>query len=160
MRSKLGWAMSVLGVLIALLGAAVMVVLGPDSRFSTGPHAIETDDVAVVTAPKVISWANVRLDVRAEVPARKPIFIGLANSVDVTDFVARTQRLEVTASGVPGSSRLARSTASPACPAPRRHSTGGSRARRALAARASASSCPTRRSPWRSSRSGRRTCRV
>lgn len=96
MRTRAGWALSALGVLIAILGAAAMVVLGPDSRFTTGPHAVETDDIAVVTAPKAISWADVQVDVLAEVPVRKPIFVGVGNAVDVQDFVGRTQRLEVT----------------------------------------------------------------
>ncbi|MET0929691.1 MAG: hypothetical protein ABWX74_09235 [Aeromicrobium sp.] len=96
MRTRSGWALSVLGVLVAILGAAAMVLLGPDSRFTTGPHAIETDDIAVVTAPRAIRWADVQVDVLAEVPVRKPIFIGVGNAVDVQDFVGRTQRLEVT----------------------------------------------------------------
>lgn len=96
MRARVGWATSILGVLTALVGAAIMVVLGPDSRLSTGPHALETDGVAVVTTPRVITWANVRVDVLAEVPARKPVFVGLANSVDVADYVAKSQRLEIT----------------------------------------------------------------
>lgn len=96
MRTRWGWALSGLGVLVALLGAAVMVVLGPDSRFSTGPHAIETDDTAVVTTPRVISWADVQVDVLAEVPVRKPVFVGLANSVDIRDYVSKTKRLEIT----------------------------------------------------------------
>ncbi|KAA1373762.1 hypothetical protein [Aeromicrobium fastidiosum] len=96
MRTRSGWALSVLGVLIALAGAAVMVVLGPDSRMTTGPHAIETDDIAVVTAPKVIRWADVQVDVLAEVPVRKPVFIGIGNAVDVQDYVSKTQRLEIT----------------------------------------------------------------
>nr|MCW2727051.1 hypothetical protein [Aeromicrobium sp.] len=91
-----GWALSVLGVLAAIAGVAVMVVLGPDSRLTTGPHAIETDDIAVVTAPEVIRWADVQIDVLAEVPVRKPIFVGLGNAVDVQDFVGKAQRLEVT----------------------------------------------------------------
>ena len=96
MRAKAGWGASIVGVVVALLGAAIMVVLGPDSRFLAGTHPIETDAVAVVTAPKVISWANVRVDVLAEVPARKPIFVGMANSVDVENYVAKSQRLEIT----------------------------------------------------------------
>ncbi|WP_157432504.1 hypothetical protein [Aeromicrobium sp. Root472D3] len=96
MRTWWGWALSVLGVLLAAAGAAVMVVLGPDSRLSTGPHAIETDDIAVVTAPEVIRWADVKIDVRAELPARKPVFIGLGNTVDVRSYLAETRRLEVT----------------------------------------------------------------
>lgn len=96
MRKRLSWALSVLGVLIVLLGAGVMVLLGPDSRFSTGPHPIDTDGIAVVTAPKVISWADVQVDLRAEVPVRKPVFVGIGNSVDVANYVGKTQRLEVT----------------------------------------------------------------
>jgi hypothetical protein len=96
MRTWAGWALSVLGVVVALLGAGAMVVLGPDSRLTTGPHAIETDDIAVVTAPRAIRWADVQVDVLAEVPVRKPVFIGIGNAVDVQDYMSRTQRLEVT----------------------------------------------------------------
>ncbi|MET0820225.1 MAG: hypothetical protein ABWY58_04625 [Aeromicrobium sp.] len=101
MRTLTGWALSVLGVLVAVAGVAAMVVLGPDSRLSTGPHAIETDDIAVVTAPKVIRWANVQVDVLVEVPVRKPVFVGLGNTVDVQNYVAKTQRLEVTSLSPP-----------------------------------------------------------
>jgi hypothetical protein len=101
MRTVTGWALTVLGVLVAVAGVAVMVVLGPDSRLSTGPHAIETDDIAVVTGPKVIRWADVQVDVLVEVPVRKPVFVGIGNAVDVQDYVAKTQRLEVTSFGRP-----------------------------------------------------------
>jgi hypothetical protein len=96
MRTRLGWALCVLGVVVAVLGLAVAVVLGPDSRFTTGPHRIQTDGIAVVTKPRIISWANLQVDLRAEVPVRKPVFVGLANSVDVQDYLGKTQRLEVT----------------------------------------------------------------
>ena len=96
MRTRTGWALSAFGVLVSVLGVAVMVVLGPDSRFSTGPQAIETDDIAVVTAPKLITWADVQIDLLAEVPVRKPIFVGIGNTVDVQDYVGEAQRLEVT----------------------------------------------------------------
>jgi hypothetical protein len=96
MRTWLGWSLAVLGALVAAAGVAIMVVLGPDSRMTTGPHAIETDGVAVVTAPKAVRWADVQVDLLAEVPVRKPIFIGIGNAVDVQDFVGRTQRLEIT----------------------------------------------------------------
>ena len=96
MRSWSGWALSALGVIVAGGGLALMVVLGPDNRLTTGPHTIETDDIAVVTAPKVIRWADVRVDILAEVPVRKPVFIGIGNTVDVQDFVGKAQRLEIT----------------------------------------------------------------
>lgn len=96
MRTWLRWGLVLFGVLAVLSGAAAMIVLGPDSRFTKGPHAIETDDIAVVTAPRAIRWADVQVDVLAEVPVRKPVFIGIANAVDVQDYVGKTQRLEVT----------------------------------------------------------------
>ncbi len=96
MRSRMSWVLTVLGALLATAGLGVMLILGPDSRFTTGPHAVETDGIAVVTAPKVITWTNVRIDVLVEVPAEKPVFVGLGNTVDVQDYVSETSRLEVT----------------------------------------------------------------
>ncbi len=96
MRTRMSWVLTVFGVLCAVAGLAVMLILGPDSRFSTGPHKVETDGIAVVTAPKVITWADVRIDVLAEVPVQKPIFVGLGNAVDVQNLVGETSRLEVT----------------------------------------------------------------
>lgn len=96
MHTRLGWFATVVGAVLVLGGVAVMVVLGPDSRFTTGPHKIDTDAAAVVTAPKVITWRGVRVDVLAEVPVGKPVFVGLGNSVDVEDYVRDVRRLEVT----------------------------------------------------------------
>lgn len=101
MRTKLGWVVTALGVLSALAGIAVMIVLGPDSRFTTGPHQIDTDGIAVVTAPKVITWKGVQIDVLAEVPVNKPVFVGIGNSVDVENYVKDTRRLEVTSFSTP-----------------------------------------------------------
>ncbi len=96
MRRRMSWVLTVFGALLAIAGLGVMLILGPDSRFTTGPHAVETEGIAVVTAPKVITWANVRIDVLAEVPVQKPIFVGLGNTVDVQDYVSETARLEFT----------------------------------------------------------------
>lgn len=93
---RLGWVLTILGALLVVLGSAVAVVLGPDSRFTTGPHPIDTSGTVVVTQPGVISWRGVQVDVLAEVPVNKPVFVGLGNSVDVRDYVQRTERLEVT----------------------------------------------------------------
>ena len=91
----LGWFLAALGVLLLTLGASAAVVLGPDSRFTTGPHPIETSGTVVVTQPGVISWRGLQVDVLAEVPANKPVFVGLGNSVDVADYVSETERVEV-----------------------------------------------------------------
>lgn len=107
MGRRLVWPAIVVGAVLALLGGAVMVVLGPDSRFTTGPHEVETDGVAVVTAPGVISYRGLRVDVLVEVPVNKPVFVGLGNTVDVEDYLGRTQRLEVTSFQVPWTVRTA-----------------------------------------------------
>ena len=105
MRTKVGWIVTILGALCAVAGLAVMIVLGPDSRFTSGPHRIDTDGIAVVTAPSVISWKGVQVDVLAEVPVNKPVFVGIGNSVDVEDYVKETRRIEVTSFSTPWSLR-------------------------------------------------------
>ncbi|WP_229051322.1 hypothetical protein [Aeromicrobium sp. Leaf350] len=95
------WAISVLGVLVALAGAALMVVLGPDGRITTGPHAIDTDQAAVVTAPGVVTWVGVQVDVLVEVPIGKPVFVGVGNTVDVENYLSNAARVEITSYGTP-----------------------------------------------------------
>jgi hypothetical protein len=116
MVRRLAWPAVVLGAVLAVLGIAVMLVLGPDSRFTTGPHDVDTDGVAVVTAPGVISWRNLRVDVLVEVPVDKPVFVGLGNTVDVQDYVGGTQRLEVTSFRVPWTVRTREVDGRPALP--------------------------------------------
>ncbi len=103
MRSRRVWGpvLAALGALIALLGLAIMAVLGPDGRFSTGPHAIDTDHAAVVTAPSVVRWAAVQVDVLVEVPIRKPVFVGVGNTIDVENYLANAGRIEITSYDTP-----------------------------------------------------------
>lgn len=114
MVRRLVWPTIVVGALLALLGAAVMVVLGPDSRFTTGPHRVDTDGVAVVTAPGVISYRGLQVDVLVEVPVDKPVFVGIGNTVDVDDFLKDTKRLEVTSFHVPWTVRTEQRDGRPA----------------------------------------------
>ena len=106
MRTKVGWIVTILGALCAVAGLTVMIVLGPDSRFTTGPHEIDTDGIAVVTAPSVLSWKGVQVDILAEVPVNKPVFVGIGNSVDVENYVKDTRRIEVTSFSTPWSVRM------------------------------------------------------
>jgi hypothetical protein len=101
MRTKVGWVVTILGAVCAVAGLTAMIVLGPDSRFTTGPHAIDTDGIAVVTAPSAISWKGVQVDVLAEVPVNKPVFVGIGNSVDVENYVKDTRRIEITSFSTP-----------------------------------------------------------
>jgi len=106
MRTKVGWIVTILGALCAVAGLTIMIVLGPDSRFTTGPHAIDTDGIAVVTAPSVISWKGVQVDVLAELPVNKPVFVGIGNSVDVENYIKDTRRLEITKFSTPWDLRI------------------------------------------------------
>jgi len=96
MHKAMGTALAAAGIVLAVLGLAVVAILGPDGRFRTGPHPIDTKGVAVVTAPGVISWKYLDVELLAEVPAHKPVFVGIGNSVDVQAYLKNVQRLEVT----------------------------------------------------------------
>ncbi len=96
MHKAMGTALAAVGIALAVLGLAVVAILGPDGRFRTGPHLIDTEGVAVVTAPGVISWKNLDVELLAEVPAHKPVFVGIGNSVDVQAYLKGVERLQVT----------------------------------------------------------------
>jgi hypothetical protein len=95
----------VLCVVLALLGLALVVFFGPDSRRTSGPHALDTDEFAIVTSPGVLSWAGLRVDILAQLPVNKPVFVGLANSVDVEAYVAHARHLVVDSFDYPWSYR-------------------------------------------------------
>ena len=117
MRNKaIGTAVLALGVVVAVLGLALMVVLGPDGRFTSGPHPVDADGVAVVTAPTVISWKNVEVEILAEVPASKPVFVGVANSVDVQAYLKGVRRIEVTSFETPWKPRMRQAAGRDALP--------------------------------------------
>ena len=97
----IGTAVLALGAVLAVLGLALMAILGPDGRFTSGPHPVDANGVAVVTAPTVISWKNVEVEILAEVPASKPVFVGIGNSVDLQAYLKGVRRLEVTSFETP-----------------------------------------------------------
>ncbi|OUZ11281.1 hypothetical protein BHE97_05450 [Aeromicrobium sp. PE09-221] len=105
------------GVLALLAGIAGIAVFGPDSRFVSGPHPIETEGSAIVTRPGVIAWKDVQIEVLAEVPGDKPVFVGLGNSVDVMSYVEGTERLEVISFEPPWSVETSAAQGGPALPA-------------------------------------------
>ena len=61
----------------------------------------------MVTAPDVITYRGLQVDVLVEVPVNKPVFVGLGNTVDVQDYLAGTRRLEVTSFRAPWTVRTA-----------------------------------------------------
>lgn len=96
MRRGVAVGLDALCVVLALSGLALVLFFGPDDRRTTGPHAVDTDDFAIVTSPGVLSWAGLRVDILAQVPVNKPVFVGIGNSVDVSAYLAHARHLEVT----------------------------------------------------------------
>lgn len=96
MRRLVGILLMLAAVGCSLAGTALAIVLGPDSRAVTGPHPMSFDGVALVTGPRVISWAGPTVTVAVELPDRAPVFVGLGNAVDVADYLGatRVQRVE------------------------------------------------------------------
>lgn len=101
MRRLAGIALMVAALGCLLSGAAMAILLGPDNRALTGPHPMSVDEVALVTAPDVLSWAGPTVTVLAELPDERPVFIGLGNAVDVTDYLRDTRVRRVESYEVP-----------------------------------------------------------
>lgn len=101
MRRVAGVVLALLGLCIAVLGAALAIWLGTDNRATTGPHAIDTDAAAVATSADALTWSGATVTVEVEVPGKRPVFVGVANSVDVDDYLRDTRSLRVDGYRVP-----------------------------------------------------------
>ena len=101
MRRLVGIALMVAALGCLLSGTAMAVLLGTDNRAVTGPHPMSFDGVAMVTAPDVLSWAGPTVTVLVELPNERPVFVGLGNAVDVTDYLRDTPVLRVESYEVP-----------------------------------------------------------
>jgi len=96
MRRLVGIVLMVAALGCVAFGTALAVLLGPDNRAVTGPHPMSVDGVALMTAPDVLSWSGPTVTVLVEVPDQAPVFIGVANAVDVGDYLkdARLERVD------------------------------------------------------------------
>ena len=73
---------------MALAGAGVAFLFGPDDRATTGPHSVHIDGVGLVTAPRAVAYAGPRLQVTVQSkPRGRQVFAGVAHHVDVRDFL-------------------------------------------------------------------------
>lgn len=95
MRKLAGALLALTGLCIVVLGIALVIVLGTDNRAVSGPHEIDADGVALVTAPDALTWVGATVTVVADVPDEKPIFVGVGNSVDVEDYLSNTAAVRV-----------------------------------------------------------------
>ncbi len=101
MRRLAGVVLVLFGLCIAVVGAALAIWVGTDNRAVSGPHEVDVDGVAVVTAPDAITWADATVTVDAAVPGDSPVFIGVGNSVDVEDYLDDTRAVRVEAVQIP-----------------------------------------------------------
>lgn len=106
MRAKIGIVMAAFGLLFSVLGIALMIVLGPDSQITTSGQSIDTRKSVAVTSPKVLGWRGVTVTVLAEVPAQKPVFVGIGRQRDTQDYVRQVNRIQLQRFARPFSSHL------------------------------------------------------
>ncbi len=104
MRRPGGWLLIVVGLVIALGGAAVALLFGPDNRAETGPHRLSSAGVAITTAPAALTYSGPTVEVTAETAGRT-VFVGLAHDVDVRDYLANTAYTRIDAIDLPWSIR-------------------------------------------------------
>ncbi|GAA0577016.1 hypothetical protein HPO96_15005 [Kribbella sandramycini] len=86
-RTVLGLLLTLIGLLATVAGAAAAFwLIGPDNTISTGDRGLSSSGLAVVTAPELIDRHGPVLHVDAA--GAKPLFVGIAQDLDVTDYLA------------------------------------------------------------------------
>ncbi|GAA1714280.1 hypothetical protein GCM10009745_73190 [Kribbella yunnanensis] len=85
-RTALGLLLTLIGLVVGVAGAAAAFwLVGPDNTISTGGRALTSDGVAVVTAPDLLDRHGPTL--RVSVTGPKPVFVGIAQDLDVADYL-------------------------------------------------------------------------
>jgi hypothetical protein len=102
MRRLFGWLLLLLGSVAAIVGVAVVVVFGPDSRLTLGPHRLAASGSALVTAPRVLPYAGPTLTLTGTTPnGARPLFIGVGDDVDVRDYLSGTAYTRIDSLSLP-----------------------------------------------------------
>ncbi len=96
-----GWGLVAAAVLCLLVGAAMALLLGPDDRIRSAPQALGTDASIVVTAPGALALSGPTVRIEASLPDDRPVFVGLGNAVDVSDYTDGVAALVVDEIDVP-----------------------------------------------------------
>ncbi|TDC31067.1 hypothetical protein, partial [Kribbella albertanoniae] len=85
-RTALGLLLTLIGLVVGIAGAAAAFwLVGPDNTISTGGRSLTSDGLAVVTAPDLLDRHGPTL--RVSVTGSKPVFVGIAQDLDVTDYL-------------------------------------------------------------------------
>ena len=86
-----------------LLGAAASVLIGSDDTAQTGPHDVFTPGVAIVTDAEALHYVGPTLHLTVEREDGEPVFVGVANEVDVASYVGEQSRRVVSRVKLPWS---------------------------------------------------------
>ncbi|MFK4083045.1 hypothetical protein ACI2LF_02985 [Kribbella sp. NPDC020789] len=99
-RTALGLLLTLIGLVVGVAGAAAAFwLVGPDNTISTGGRSLSSDGLAVVTAPDLLDRHGPTL--RVSVTGSKPLFVGIAQDLDVTDYLAGAAHTRVIRYDVP-----------------------------------------------------------
>jgi hypothetical protein len=97
-----GWLLMGVGALALLAGAVTAAAFGTDDNVTLGPHRFTGTGCALVTAPRVISFAGPTLTLTATlVHSHAPVFIGVGSDVDVRDYLQRASYTRVDSVSLP-----------------------------------------------------------
>ncbi|MFF1818618.1 hypothetical protein ACFVWG_15050 [Kribbella sp. NPDC058245] len=99
-RTALGLLLTLIGLVVGVAGAAAAFwLVGPDNTISTGGRSLTSDGLAVVTAPDLLDRHGPTL--RVSVTGSKPLFVGIAQDLDVADYLAGAAHTRVIRYDVP-----------------------------------------------------------
>lgn len=102
MRRVLGWFLTLLGVGALLAGAGTAVAVGTDDTLELGPRRLTAAGTALATAPRVIGYSGLTLQLTATSADRASrVFLGVGHDVDVRDFLAGTAYTRIDSFALP-----------------------------------------------------------
>jgi len=96
-----GWVLVVAAVLSLVVGTAMALLLGPDNLARSDPQDLSTEASVAVTAPGALALSGPTVRIEATLPDDRPVFVGLGNAVDVTDYTDGVQALVIDTIDVP-----------------------------------------------------------
>jgi hypothetical protein len=101
LRRVLGWLLAATGVLLVVGGIACAVVVGDDSAISSGTHQLTSKGSTIVTADGALDHAGPTVSITVSTPDDEPVFVGIANAVDVADYLAGAPVMRVDSVSLP-----------------------------------------------------------
>ncbi|GAA1592180.1 MULTISPECIES: hypothetical protein [Kribbella] len=99
-RITLGLLLALSGLVATVAGAvAAFWLVGPDNTITTPHRELASKGLAVVSAPQLLDRHGPTLHVSAS--GDKPLFVGVAQDLDVRDYLAGVSHTQVTRFGLP-----------------------------------------------------------